>query len=73
MKGAIDMKKETKVWIGLIILFIGLFLLGSVFYALWQSFHGHMFEYDPLVGLAKFVGSIICISIGGNLIAGYKM
>lgn len=66
------MKKNAVGIIGTFLLLLGFVLLGMMFYTLYDSFmNGNIFEHDPLVFFAEFVGSILALGIGGELLNRY--
>lgn len=68
------MKNNVKGIVGTISLIAGFVLLGIMFYTLYDSFmNGNLFEHDPLVFFAEFVGSIITLYIGNEFLNNYHV
>lgn len=74
MKGEIDMKNNVKGIVGTISLISGFVLLVLMLYTLYDSFmNGNLFGHDPLVFFAEFIGTIITLRIGIDLLNNYHV
>lgn len=66
--------KELKLVVGIVLVLIGVYLIGSIYYGLYDSFmNGNLFHYNPIIWLVKCVIGIILLPIGGSLVTRYKI